>query len=177
MGRFVIRRGLSLLFVLFSLTTLTFLVGRLAPGDPIQRMLGNRHDPVRYQELIHQYGFDQPIWQQYLTYMGGLLHGNLGLSYQYPGQSVAEILQRGVPVSFGLGAAALALSILLGVPAGIVAALRRGRPTDRLLMGFMLALYSIPSFVLIPILRFLNLQLFNMRVPSLPMAGWGRPAD
>lgn len=175
MGRFVVRRGLSLLFVLFSLTLLTFVVGRLAPGDPVQRMMGNRHDPERYRQLLHQYGLDQPIWQQYLIYMGGLLRGDLGLSYQYPGRPVSEILERGVPVSFGLGFVALVLSVALGVPAGIVAALHRGGPGDRLLMGAMLALYAIPTFVLIPVLRFLNLQLFNAGLPRLPMAGWGSP--
>src|SRR5690242_15625935 len=162
MSSYLVRRVGSLAFVLFSLTFLTFLVGRLAPGDPIERIMGNRHDPVRYQELLHQYGLDQPLWQQYLSYMGGLLHGDLGLSYQYPGRSVSEILARGVPVSFSLGLVALVISVLIGVPVGIVASLHRNKPLDRLLMGLMLALFSIPSFVLVPVLRLLNLQLFNM---------------
>ena len=177
MDRFLLRRGISLIFVLFSLTLLTFVVGRLAPGNPVQRMMGNRHDPVRYAELVHQYGLDQPIWRQYGTYMAGLARGDLGLSYQYPGRRVTEILARGVPVSFGLGGLALALSLLTGVPIGIWAALRRNRFSDRALMGLMLALYSIPSFVLIPILRVGDFALFQAGLPALPMAGWGAPAD
>ncbi len=177
MGSFLARRGLSLLFVLFSLTFLTFVVGHLAPGDPVQRMMGNRHDPVRYQELIHQYGFDRPIWEQYADYMGGLAQGDLGLSYQYPGRQVSEMLARGVPVSFGLGALALLISVGIGVPVGIVAATHRNRPSDRLLMGLMLILFSVPSFVLIPLLRLANLQFFRAGLPNLPMAGWGHPED
>ncbi len=177
MGSFLARRGLSLLFVLFSLTFLTFVVGHLAPGDPVQRMMGNRRDPVRYQELIHQYGFDRPIWEQYADYMGGLAQGDLGLSYQYPGRHVSEMLARGVPVSFGLGAIALLISVGIGVPVGIVAATHRNRPSDRLLMGLMLILFSVPSFVLIPLLRLANLQFFRAGLPNLPMAGWGQPED
>jgi peptide/nickel transport system permease protein/oligopeptide transport system permease protein len=177
MGTFLARRGLSLLFVLFSLTFLTFVVGHLAPGDPVQRMMGNRHDPVRYQELVHQYGLDRPVWTQYLDYMGGLLQGDLGLSYQYPGRRVSEMLARGVPVSFALGAVALLLSLVIGVPVGIVAAVHRNGLSDRLLMGLMLILFSVPSFVLIPLLRLANLQFFRLGWPNLPMAGWGQPDD
>jgi peptide/nickel transport system permease protein/oligopeptide transport system permease protein len=177
MATFLARRGLSLLFVLFSLTFLTFVVGRLAPGDPVQRMMGNRHDPVRHAELVHQYGLDRPIWTQYLDYMTGLVQGDLGLSYQYPGRHVSEMLARGVPVSFGLGALALLISVGLGVPVGIIAATHRNRWSDRLLMGLMLILFSVPSFVLIPILRLANLQVFRAGLPTLPMAGWGRPED
>lgn len=177
MGPFLARRGLSLLFVLFSLTFLTFVVGRLAPGDPVQRMMGNRRDPVRHAELVHQYGLDRPIWEQYLDYMGGLVQGDLGLSYQYPGRHVSEMLARGVPVSFGLGGVALLISVAIGVPVGIVAATHRNALSDRLLMGLMLALFSVPSFVLIPILRLANLQVYRAGLPTLPMAGWGRPED
>lgn len=177
MGPFLARRGLSLLFVLFSLTFLTFVVGRLAPGDPVQRMMGNRRDPVRHAELVHQYGLDRPIWEQYLDYMGGLVQGDLGLSYQYPGRHVSEMLARGVPVSFGLGLVALVISVAVGVPVGIVAATHRNALSDRLLMGLMLVLFSVPSFVLIPILRLANLQVYRAGGPSLPMAGWGRPED
>jgi len=173
----ITKRLISLIFVLFSLTFVTFVVGHLAPGDPVQQMMGNRHDPARYQELRHEYGFDKPIWEQYVDYVGGLLHGDLGKSFQYPSTPVSRILSQGVPVSFGLGFAALLLSTIIGVPAGVYAALNHNRISDRAVMFVMLALFSIPSFVLIPIVREFNLLLYNAGLPSLPVAGWGSPAQ
>jgi len=111
----VTKRLFSLVFVLFSLTFVTFMVGHLAPGDPIKQMLGNRFDPVRYEQLRHQYGFDRPLAEQYVSYVTGLVHGDLGKSFQYPGRSVSEILSHGVGVSLGLGFVPLIVSTLLGI--------------------------------------------------------------
>ncbi len=173
MFQVVIKRLGSLLFVLFSLTFLTFMVGHLAPGDPIQGLLGNRHDPERYAQLVHDYGFDRPLYEQYFSYVVGLLHGDLGKSFKYAGRPVADILQQGVPVSFELGISALALSTLAGVPAGVMAALNHRHLPDRLIMFIVLALFSIPSFVLIPVLRYFNFMAYDAHLPSLPVAGWG----
>jgi ABC-type dipeptide/oligopeptide/nickel transport system permease component len=173
----IVKRLGSLVFLLFSLTFITFIVGHLAPGDPIQGLLGNRHDPVRYAQLLHDYGLDRPLYEQYFSYVGGLLHGDLGKSYKYAGRPVADILKGGVPVSFELGIVALLVSVLVGVPAGVLAALNRNRFPDRAIMFAMIALFSIPSFVLIPILRYFNFMAFDAGLPSLPMAGWGQPAQ
>ena len=70
MGRILFRRFLSLIFVLFSVTFLTFIVSYLAPGDPVLNMMGGRHDPIRYAFLRQLYGFDLPWYQQYLNYIG-----------------------------------------------------------------------------------------------------------
>ena len=88
-----------------------------------------------------------------------------------------EILGRGVPVSFGLGFAALVLSTLIGVPAGVIAALNHNKLSDRAITFIMLSLFSVPSFVLIPIVRYFNLLAFDANLPSLPVAGWGRPEN
>ena len=177
MLRFFVRRLGSTLFVLFSLTLLTFLVAHLAPGNPVLQMLGNRHDPERYAELMHQYGLDLPLWQQYLAYIAGLLHGDLGMSYQFPGRSVADILGHGLPVSLRLGLGALLLSTAVGVPLGMVAALHRNGPLDRLIMSAMLGLYSIPSFVLIGLLVWLNITLYKAHLPAFPVAELDQPAS
>ncbi len=171
MLRFILRRLGSTIFVLFSLTFLTFMIAHLAPGNPVEQMLGNRHDPQRYAALLHQYGLDQPLLVQYVEYLLGLLHGNLGLSYQYPGRPVATILGAGLPVSLKLGAGALLLSTLVGVPLGIIAALRQNSLVDRVIMVGMLGLYSIPSFVLIGLLVWINIRLFKAGLPALPVAG------
>src|SRR5437762_1132990 len=109
MLQIITKRLLSLVFVLFSLTFITFLVGHLAPGDPIQALLGNKYDPVRYLQLKHQYGLDRPIYEQYFAYVWGLLHGDLGKSFQFPGRTVSEILSQGMGVSLELGLSALTL--------------------------------------------------------------------
>jgi ABC-type dipeptide/oligopeptide/nickel transport system permease component len=177
MSRLILQRALSLVFVLFSITFLTFIVSYLAPGDPILVMLGGRRDPARYEFLRHLYGLDQPWYQQYFSYLNNLAHGSLGYSYKYPERPVWDLIAQGVPVSLELGALALTLSVLVGVPAGIYAALRQNSWRDTATMAAMLALYSIPSFVLIPILWVVDLALYNAKLPSLPVAGWGGPEN
>jgi len=177
MSQLIGRRLLSLVFVIFSITFLTFIVGYLAPGDPILVMMGPRRDPVLYASLRHQYGLDLPWFQQYFNYVGGLLHGDLGVSYRYQGRSVNDILGNGVGVSIFLGMMALVLSLLIGIPTGILASLRQNSWFDRTSMITMLALFSIPTFVMIPILRAFNyFVLYKNGLPSLPPAGWGTPA-
>ena len=104
MGRILAKRALSLVFVLFSVTFLTFIVANQAPGDPILNMMGGRQDPVRYQFLLHLYGLDQPWYVQYVTYITHLLQGNLGYSFKYPERPVWDLIANGVPVSALLGA-------------------------------------------------------------------------
>jgi len=175
MSRFLVRRALSLLFVLFSLTLLTFLIGRLVPGDPIQVMMGSRRDPATYERLRQLYGLDRPLLEQYLRYLGSLLRGDFGLSFRYEGRPVRDLIAEGVPISLGVGGLALLISILLGVPLGILAALRHNSLLDRVVVGLTQGLYALPSFVLIPLLWALNLALYRAGLPSLPQAGWGAP--
>jgi ABC-type dipeptide/oligopeptide/nickel transport system permease component len=175
MWKTISRRALSLIFVLFSVTFLTFVVSYLAPGDPILNMMGGRRDPARYAFLRHLYGLDQPWFPQYFTYVGNLLHGNLGYSFKYPERPVWELIANGVPVSLQLGLLALIFSILIGVLAGILAALWQNTWRDTTLMAVMLALYSVPSFVIIPLAWAIDLALFKAGLPSLPVAGWGKP--
>ncbi len=173
MATVVLKRLLSLIFVLFSVSLLTFIAGYLAPGDPILVMMGSRRDPALYERLLHQYGLDLPWWQQYLRYLSALLRGDLGLSYRYAGRPVIELLGQGLPISLSLGGVALMLSLAIGIPAGVLAALRQNSWLDRGLMALMLAFYAIPSFVLIPILRVANTWLYRAELPHLPVAGWG----
>lgn len=176
MSRLLFQRALSLVFVLFSLTFLTFIVSYLAPGDPILNLMGGRHDPGRYQLLRHLYGLDQPWYRQYFSYVSGLARGDLGFSFKYLERPVWDLIATGLPVSLEIGALALVLSVLVGVSAGIYAALQQNTWHDTAIMALMLALYSVPSFVLIPMLWVVDLALYNARLPSLPVAGWGTPA-
>jgi peptide/nickel transport system permease protein/oligopeptide transport system permease protein len=175
MWKTITRRAYSLIFVLFSVTFLTFVVSYLAPGDPILNMMGGRQDPVRYAFLKHMYGLDQPWYLQYFSYVGNLLHGNLGLSFKYPERPVWELIANGVPVSLQLGLLALSFSVIVGVLAGVLAALWQNSWRDTAIMSVMLALYSVPSFVIIPLVWVVDLALYNAGLPSLPVAGWGKP--
>lgn len=159
-----------------SVTFLTFMIGYLAPGDPILAMMGNQRAPELYQQLRHYYGLDLPWYTQYGRYLVGLLHGDLGMSYRYAQRPVAELLGGGISVSLSLGGLALALSLLLGVPLGVFAAFRRNRWGERLTMVPMLALFAVPSFVLIPILQWANYWFYLRGWFSLPAAGWGQPS-
>ncbi len=177
MSRLILQRAFSLIFVLFSITFLTFAVSYLAPGDPVLNMMGGRRDPARYEFLRHLYGFDKPWYDQYFSYLNNLAHGNLGYSFKYPERPVWDLIAQGVPVSLELGAVALTLSVVVGVPAGMFAALRQNTWQDTATMGLMLALYSIPSFVLIPIFWVVDHAFYNAKFPSLPVAGWGKPEN
>ncbi len=175
MLKLIVKRLVSLPFVIFSITFITFSVGYLAPGDPILAMMGGRSDPAVYERLRHTYGLDLPWYEQYGNYVGRLVQGDLGLSFRYQGRPVWDLIRDGVPVSFQLGLVALTLSLALGIPIGLFAALRQNSWSDRGSMTLMLALYAVPSFVLIPILRWFNYQLYLHGLPSLPVAGWGKP--
>lgn len=174
MLRVIARRLASLPFVLIAVTFLTFIAGYLAPGDPILNLMGNQRDPVIYERLREVYGLNLPWFEQYLNYVAGLLQGNFGLSFRYAQRPVIELIRSGIGVSVALGSAALIVSLVIGIPAGLYAALRRNSLSERVLMGFMLALFAVPSFVLIPILQWANYQVYRAGLPALPAAGWGR---
>lgn len=169
----IARRLISLPLVIVSVTFLVFIVGYLAPGDPILTMMGNQRNEAVYTNLRHLYGLDLPWYEQYWRYLQGLLHGDLGLSYRYAQRPVTELLGSGVGVSLSLGGVALALSLSLGIPIGAYAAFHHNRWGERLTMAPMLALFAIPSFVLIPILQWINYQIYLRGWPALPAAGWG----
>jgi peptide/nickel transport system permease protein/oligopeptide transport system permease protein len=171
----ITRRAVSLVFVLFSLTLLTFLIGRLVPGDPILVLMGPRRDPATYARLRHQYGLDRPLVAQYFSYIGELLQGDFGLSYRYEGRPVLDLIRQGIPISLQVGGVALALSVAAGIPLGALAAFRQNSALDRGIIVATLALYAVPSFVLIPLIWAANLALYRAGLPSLPQAGWGQP--
>jgi ABC-type dipeptide/oligopeptide/nickel transport system permease component len=137
--------------------------------------MGNQRNPDLYQNLRHIYGLDAPWYEQYWRYLEGLLTGDLGMSYRYAQRPVSQLIFDGVGVSLSLGGVALGLSLLLGIPLGVFAAFHRNRWGERLTMVPMLALFAIPSFVLIPILQWINYRFYATGLPSLPAAGWGSP--
>lgn len=174
MGAFLIRRFCGFIFVVLSVTFLTFIIGHLAPGDPIQTMMGTRQDPAEHARLMHLYGLDRPLMVQFVDYIWHIVrYGDFGLSYRYQNQSVIGLLGSALPVTLTIGLSALVLATTLGVLIGTIAAVQQRRAFDRVSMTAMLTLYSVPTFVLIPILLAGDIWLQQHGYPSLPVANWG----
>ena len=119
---------------------------RLLPGDPVLLLAGEHGiSPERHAELMHQYGFDQPIWQQFLQFLWHLLQGDLGVSISTKRPVISEFLAL-FPATLELSVCAIILAVVLGIPAGIFAATKRGTWVDQTIMGTALVGYSMPIF-------------------------------
>ena len=146
MLRFVTTRLSQLIPTFFGITILAFAFIRLLPGDPVTLLAGERGvTPERHAELMIQFGFDRPIWEQYLIYVGGLLQGDLGKSIVTKQPVLQEFLTL-FPATLELSFCAIVFAIALGLPAGVVAAVKRGSWFDHSLMGVALTGYSMPIF-------------------------------
>jgi dipeptide transport system permease protein len=146
MLRFILHRLLLIVPTFIGITLVAFLFIRLLPGDPVILMAGERGvSPERHAELMAQFGFDQPLWKQYADYVAGLLQGNFGYSFSTKKPVLGEFMAR-FPATLELGFCAIVLATVLGVAAGILAAIRRGSWIDQLTMGTALVGYSMPIF-------------------------------
>ena len=166
MLRYFLRRLAGAIPTLFIIVTLSFFLVRIAPGGPFdeERSL----PPEIMANLQSAYGLDQPVWAQYLRYMRGVVHGDFGPSFRYKDFTVTELIAQGFPVTFELGAIALALALAIGVPLGAFAALHRNSAADYAAISLAVAGIAIPSFVLLPLLALL----FGVYLHWLPVAGW-----
>jgi ABC-type dipeptide/oligopeptide/nickel transport system permease component len=158
--------------VVWLVVSLVFLLIHLVPGDPILQMLGEGATPADITALRHQYGLDQTLGQQYLHYWSGVLHGDLGSSIRLH-DTVAHLVAQRYPYTLALAAAALALGILLALPAGILAAVRRGRWVDQSLSVVSLFGLSVPGLALGPVL----ILVFSISLGWLPVSGANAGAD
>lgn len=168
-----LRRLLTAVPTLLLLVTLCFFLMRLAPGGPFDR---DRSLPPAIEAALQaEYHFDEPLPQQYLRYLGGLLRGDLGPSFQYQEFRVRELIADGLPVSLSLGLLAMTLALLVGGAIGLAAARRPGGALDHGLMGLSLLGISIPSYVVGPLL----VLVFAVGLRWLPAGGWqpGRFSD
>lgn len=146
MLRFLFNKIALIIPTLIGITICAFGFVRLLPGDPILALAGEHGvTPARYEQLKIQFGFDQPLWQQYLKYVWGILHGDLGTSIETH-QPVIKIFLTLFPATLELSLCAIIFAIVLGIPAGIFAATRRGTIVDQGLMGTALVGYSMPIF-------------------------------
>ncbi len=167
MIRLLVRRLLELVPTVLVIVVASFALVRLAPGSPFS---SEKEIPAEIrQKLEAKYGFDKPLPEQFVRYLGNLLKGDLGLSTKYPQRTVNEIIANGFPVSLTLAAVALLWSLLVGITAGIIGAIRQNTVWDYTAMTAALVGISVPSFVLGPLL----VLVVSLRLHMLPPAGWG----
>ena len=146
MLKFLLRRAALTLPTFFALMFVTFVMIRLVPGDPIEVRRGERGiSPERLAELRHAMGLDQPIWKQFLDYVWALIHGDFGTSIISKTPVAQEFLTL-FPATVELSLCAMLFAVIIGIPAGIFAAVRRGSVYDQTLMGIALTGYSMPIF-------------------------------
>ncbi|MDE3186518.1 MAG: ABC transporter permease [Acidobacteriota bacterium] len=167
MKQIFIRLALTLP-VVWLVVSLVFLLIHLVPGDPILQMLGEGATPADIGALRHQYGLDKPLWTQYLSYWNGVLHGDLGSSIRLH-DTVAHLISARYPYTLALTLTALVLGLVLALPAGILAAVRRGRLLDQALSVVSLFGLSVPGLALGPVL----ILVFSIRFGWLPVSGAG----
>lgn len=167
---FVVRRLVWLPFTLLVISLVTFALGRFGPGDPIALLIGQRHDPETEERIRHQKGLDKPFFEQYWIYIKGVVtRFDLGESLtKYPGQNVNDVLFPRMGVSVQIGVMALFVTFALGIPVGILAALRQGTWLDPFIISFFLMFQSIPVLVMIPIVQLI----FVLKLGVLPTRGW-----
>ncbi|MFN0096960.1 MAG: ABC transporter permease [Dehalococcoidia bacterium] len=165
---YTLRRLLWAIPVLFVISVIVFYVLRLAPGDPVDAILGkNFYTEDQAARLRAKYGYDEPIHIQYYKYMKNLFTGNPGISVRHQDFTLGEIIIPKMQISMQLNIYALLITLGLGIPIGLYAALARGTFLDPLIIGFWLIIDAIPTFVIAPML----LWLFALKF-DLVGAGW-----
>ena len=147
MTTYLLRRLLLMLPVAFLVTVGVFMLIHLTPGDPALIMLGEDRSPAAIAAIHHQLGLDQPLYVQYLIWLGNLAHGDLGRSITTH-QPVATAIAERLPATLELGGLALLWSLLVAIPLGTIAAVRRGSLADHLAAGITVGGVSIPNFFL-----------------------------
>lgn len=156
--------------LLFIISALAFFLVHLAPGGPFDRERAPASPEIE-RNLKAKYHLDEPVWKQYLEYLGDLAHGDFGISLKYRDQTVNDIIAQGLPVSLTLGGLAFCFAMIIGLPVGFFTAAKRGRWPDHL--GSFLAVLAVcvPSFVLAPLL----ILIFSIKLKLLPVGLWESP--
>ncbi|UJF35124.1 ABC transporter permease [Paenibacillus hexagrammi] len=172
MFKFILRRLLYALITLWLIASFTFVLMKNLPGDPLGE--GSEKIPKATREmLLKQYGLDKPMWEQYVTFLKNLLHGDLGFSFQFPAQTVTDIIKQAFPASLELGVYSIVIAIVVGLTLGVIAALKHNKLGDYTAMFIAILGVSIPSFVLGPLLSYY----VGVKLGWLPAALWDGPLN
>ena len=166
---YIINRMISSFTVLLAIITITFLLMHAIPGGPFSSE--KKLPPSVLKNIEEHYRLNDPLWKQYADYMANLSSLDLGPSFKYEGRRVNDIISESFPVSLQLGAVSIALAILIGIPAGILAALHQNKWQDHITMLFSTIGVSVPSFVIATLL----IYVFAIKLSLLPAAMWVGP--
>jgi len=171
MLRFIGRRVLETIPVLFLVATITFFMMKAVPGGPLDT---EKNLPVEIKRQIEAfYGLDLPVWKQYTNYMGSLLQGDLGPSFKHANRSVNELIAAALPVSLELGGLALAFALVVGITLGIFAAVRQNTWLDYLASSSAMLGICMPTFVMGPLL----VLVFALHLEQFNASGWDFARD
>jgi oligopeptide transport system permease protein len=168
---YIIRRVLWLFPVVFIVSVITFLLMHAAPGTPFQPVSDRPLPPAVIDRLEAQFGLDRPIHEQYISWVGNMLQGDFGPSYRIRGRGVSEIITDNMWASIQLGSMAFGLAVILGIPLGVVAALRQNKWPDYLSTFISVIGIATPSFVLAVLL----VLIFSVSLHWFPTSGWRGP--
>ena len=169
MTKYIIRRVLFAIPVIFLIVMASFALIHAVPGGPFDSV-GMKAMPDNMRQLMERrYGLDKPLYEQFANYVFNLAQGNLGPMLRRPGQTVNDVVAQTFPVSIQLGVMSVGLGFLIGVPAGVIAALRHNKPTDHIATFLAVLGVSIPNLVLGPLL----ILIFGVKLDMLPIAFWG----
>ena len=168
-GSYIVRRLMWVPLILLVVSSVTFTLARLGPGDPIRVAAGQFRDPEAFERIRAARGLDKPIYEQYYIYMKGVVtRGDLGESYRYRDYDVNEIIFPAMWRSMQFNTVALTATLGIGIPLGIFAAKRQGTWSDPTSISFFLFLQSFSTLVIVPIL----LWVFALKLGILPARGW-----
>ena len=176
MKTFIVRRFIHAIIVLILVTLIVFLAMRILPGDPIYMIMTEGQMTGITEEDIeaarHEYGLDRPIMVQYFDWLGGVLRGDLGISLlqRLP---VTHMLGHGIPITLNLGLLSVAVSLVLGIPAGVICAVRRGKWLDTVVTIFANIGITVPTFWL----GIMLIYLFSLKFNWLPVQGYVSPFE
>lgn len=170
MARYIAKRIVMALITLWLIITFTFILMHSIPGDPFanEKMIL----PEIRANMEAKYGLDKPLYVQYFTYLKNILHGDFGISLKYKNQSVNDKIAAGFPVSFTLGMISCAIGFSIGILFGILAAVKRGKWPDYLVIFISILGVSVPAFVFASLLQYI----FGVKLRLFPVSGWGTTA-
>ncbi len=158
--------------VVILLMTLIVFIGIHAIGDPVDILVGQDVDQVDRARIIAQLGLDQPLWRQYLSFLGGALHGDLGKSFVYNVPAIQLILQR-MPATLELALAAMVIAVVIGVPAGLIVGLKPDAPLSKAVMAGSILGFSLPTFWV----GLMLIMAFSVLLGWLPASGRGQTVE
>lgn len=170
MGKYILKRVLITIVTIAVLIVFTFFAMKLIPGDPFNSATITEDI---YEQLMHTYGLDKPVFLQFVIYITNLLKGDFGVSITYRGRAIWEFIVEAFPISMDLGLRALIFSLLVGIGLGVVAALNRNKPLDYVSITIAVIGISVPSFVFASLLQYF----LAYKLELLPIARWTNEAS